>query len=268
MNPLWLNSVVRTCKVVQIRTLPHLTVWKLASDLVPFQAQIIHQHTSSRSEFGGPTGQMAPQQPLVFVVRLGEQCREASTKPRNNGVCGKLTPAIPMLREIAARSPFRARRRERWFSRWLRGPLAPSPRHGRSLPDLSALRCSRWWARCACSRRVAKLYLPRNATNFRCRHCHQLRYRSQRMTLDARWENRANRIVRRLGGEAADGNIYKPKWMCWATFTRIMDDVRDSNNAAFGYRIRGLMKPHSWLSRSMRRRRASEVHAPRLLERL
>jgi hypothetical protein len=77
------------------------------------------------------------------------------------------------------------------------------------------------------------------------------------MTRDARWENRANRIGRRLGGEADDGNVYKPKWMRWATFNNMMDDVRDWNNAAFGYRIRGLMKPHSWLSRSMRRRRAS-----------
>jgi hypothetical protein len=66
----------------------------------------------------------------------------------------------------------------------------------------------------------------RNASNFRCCRCHQLRYRSQRMTLDARWENRANRIARRLGGEADDRIVYKPKWMRWATFNRMMDDVR------------------------------------------
>lgn len=72
---------------------------------------------------------------------------------------------------------------------------------------------TRWWIRCICGRRVAKLYLPSSSTNFRCRRCHRLRYRTQRMTIDARWQNRANRIVRRLGGEAEDGNVYKPKWM-------------------------------------------------------
>ena len=95
----------------------------------------------------------------------------------------------------------------------------------------------------------------RGATRFRCRRCHQLRYRSQRIAINARWENRANRLVRRLGGEAEDGHVYKPKWMRWATFHRLMDDVQDWNNAAFGYKIRGLMKPESWRSRSMRRHR-------------
>ena len=113
---------------------------------------------------------------------------------------------------------------------------------------------SRWWMHCVCNRRVAKVYLPRGATRFRCRRCHQLRYRTQRMTIDARWQNRANRIVRRLGGEADDGNVYKPKWMRWTTFQRLMDDVQDWNNAAFGYQFRGLMKPESWLSRAVRRR--------------
>ena len=37
--------MVYAWKVVQNRTLPHLNTWKLASDLAPFEAQIIHQHT-------------------------------------------------------------------------------------------------------------------------------------------------------------------------------------------------------------------------------
>lgn len=101
---------------------------------------------------------------------------------------------------------------------------------------------ARWWMRCACGRRVAKLYLPPGSTNFRCRSCHRLRYRTQRMTIDARWQNRANRIVRRLGGEAEDGNVCKPKWMRWATFHRLMDEVEGWNDAACGYRCRGLMR--------------------------
>lgn len=101
---------------------------------------------------------------------------------------------------------------------------------------------ARWWLRCVCGRRVGKLYLPPGSNNFRCRRCHRLRYRTQRMTIDARWQNRANRIVRRLGGEADDGSVYKPKWMRWATFNRLMDEVQDWNDAACGYRLRGLMR--------------------------
>lgn len=62
------------------------------------------------------------------------------------------------------------------------------------------------------------------------------------MTIDARWQDRPNRIVRRLGGEAEDGNVYKPKWMRWATFNRLMTEVQDWNDAACGYRLRGLMR--------------------------
>ena len=37
----------------------------------------------------------------------------------------------------------------------------------------------RWWWKCGCGRRVAALFLPPVcATDFRCRHCHGLAYRS------------------------------------------------------------------------------------------
>jgi hypothetical protein len=111
----------------------------------------------------------------------------------------------------------------------------------------------RWFIVCVCGRRVAKLYLPFGRCGFRCRHCRQLRYRSQRLTVDGRWRHRANKIATRLGGEAADGLVYKPKRMRWATFDRLMDDVQTYNDAAFGYRVRGLLKPNSWLSRALRR---------------
>jgi len=36
----------------------------------------------------------------------------------------------------------------------------------------------RWWGRCACGRRVGKLYLPDAETRFACRQCHGLTYAS------------------------------------------------------------------------------------------
>ena len=36
----------------------------------------------------------------------------------------------------------------------------------------------RWWMRCLCGHRVAKLYLPPGKMRFGCRHCHDLTYRS------------------------------------------------------------------------------------------
>jgi hypothetical protein len=42
------------------------------------------------------------------------------------------------------------------------------------------------WFLCACGRRVAKLYLPPAKVDFRCRHCHNLTYRSAQ-THDARF---------------------------------------------------------------------------------
>ena len=47
----------------------------------------------------------------------------------------------------------------------------------------------RQWFRCpglGCGRRVGCLYMPRNATRWRCRHCHRLLYRSQRESCRSR----------------------------------------------------------------------------------
>ena len=49
-------------------------------------------------------------------------------------------------------------------------------------PDNDAIQ---QWFRCACGQRVAKLYLPPNATTFLCRCCHNLIYHSSK-THDAR----------------------------------------------------------------------------------
>jgi hypothetical protein len=43
----------------------------------------------------------------------------------------------------------------------------------------------RWWFLCpSCHRRIGVLYLPAGLTEFRCRYCYRLRYRSQQRDLD------------------------------------------------------------------------------------
>lgn len=108
----------------------------------------------------------------------------------------------------------------------------------------------RIWFHCQlCRRRCGKLYLTREQPRLWCRLCHNLAYASQREAVARRWERRARRIVDRLGGEAPDGLVYKPHAMRWRTFHRLMDEVQQWNDRAFGHRIRGLSKLHSWHSR-------------------
>jgi hypothetical protein len=111
----------------------------------------------------------------------------------------------------------------------------------------------RWYLRCPrCRQRTVRLYLASTSYDFACRRCHRLRYRSQRMTVDARIRRRANKIVLRLGGEANDGLVYKPRGMHWSTFHRRMNEVERLNNTAFDYVVRPLLKPTSWLNRIYR----------------
>jgi hypothetical protein len=62
-----------------------------------------------------------------------------------------------------------------------------------------------------------------------------------RLSLPARWEWRANKLVARLGGEAVDGLLYKPKGMHTTTFNQQVDEVQRNNDAAVGYRTRGIV---------------------------
>ena len=64
----------------------------------------------------------------------------------------------------------------------------------------------RSWFLCpGCDRRIAALYL---AKRFRCRHCLDLRYASQRETPRFRAISRIQRVRKKLGGT---GNLMKPR---------------------------------------------------------
>ena len=74
----------------------------------------------------------------------------------------------------------------------------------------------RWWFSCpGCGRRVRILYLRPDGEWFRCRHCHELAYRSQLQGRLARAMAKSVRIRRRLGGSPGPVGPFsaKPKGM-------------------------------------------------------
>ena len=86
----------------------------------------------------------------------------------------------------------------------------------------------RLWLTClGCSRRVRVLF---GGQRFRCRKCHGLHYASQYEPDHERALDQADRLQRRLGGEAGDDDLPdKPKWMRWATYERLQrqhDDLK------------------------------------------
>lgn len=89
---------------------------------------------------------------------------------------------------------------------------------------------SRWWFVCpgsGCGRRVGKLYGGRY---FLCRHCHDLRYLSQREVYHFRLISKAQKIRIKLDGSA---NITlpfpdKPKGMHWKTYNSLSLKAREA----------------------------------------
>lgn len=84
---------------------------------------------------------------------------------------------------------------------------------------------TRPWFRCPrCGRSVAVLF---GAALFLCRKCHNLAYRSQSESHADRCYRRANKLRARLGGEpGALSLLPKPKWMRWATYDRMEQEIR------------------------------------------
>lgn len=89
----------------------------------------------------------------------------------------------------------------------------------------------RSWFLCpGCDRRVAALYL---AKWFRCRHCLDLRYASQRETPRFRAISRIQRIRKKLGGT---GNLMKPRptrprYMHQRTYQRLLREDAEALQA-------------------------------------
>jgi hypothetical protein len=84
-----------------------------------------------------------------------------------------------------------------------------------------------WFICPGCDRRIAALYFVKQ---FRCRHCHDLRYRSQRETPQSRSISRIRRARIKLGGT---GNLMKriprrPRYMHLRTYQRLLKAEDDA----------------------------------------
>jgi hypothetical protein len=82
----------------------------------------------------------------------------------------------------------------------------------------------RWWVICpATRRRAVNLYLPNGGRRFLSRAAYGMAYQSQREAPAGRGWRAIRKVDARLGcPEGIEGGwIPKPKWMRWATFSRL-----------------------------------------------
>ena len=102
------------------------------------------------------------------------------------------------------------------------------------IKELEAMGVSNYLGRDAhCGRRVSKLYLPPGGRLFLCRHCYDLRYMSQRASVDVRMARKSIAIRRQLGQKDFRQPFPpKPKGMHQRTYERLMYKYRELNTAA------------------------------------
>jgi len=110
----------------------------------------------------------------------------------------------------------------------------------------------RFYWRCPfCHRRCEVLAMAHAGREWACTRCLRLRYVSQGLAPADRMQRRADAIYDRLGGSDAEGMVYKPKWMRWRTFNRLMEQAdyfAGESDAAFALRAMRMMKllPAGW----------------------
>jgi hypothetical protein len=81
-----------------------------------------------------------------------------------------------------------------------------------------------WFAcpRCGMRRRVLYAYPQLGRHRFACRRCHGLRYYSHRESRLDRLSRKAKKLWGRAGSRDGREHWQKPKWMRWATFSRLV----------------------------------------------
>jgi len=95
---------------------------------------------------------------------------------------------------------------------------------------------TRWWLLCACGRRAFTLYRPLAESEYRCRACHSLSYRSENLSPAGRMEYRAMKLARRIGGSLLRDPV-RPKGMHAITFARLQEEANDANGRAMVVRL-------------------------------
>jgi hypothetical protein len=95
---------------------------------------------------------------------------------------------------------------------------------------------TRWWLLCACGHRAFTLYRPLAESEFRCRACHALSYRSENLSPASRLEHRAMKLARRIGGSLLRAPA-RPKGMHATTFARQSQRANAANARALAARL-------------------------------
>lgn len=112
----------------------------------------------------------------------------------------------------------------------------------------------RYWfgcPRCGMARRWLYAYPQTRRHRFACRRCHGLRYYSHRESHPDRLSRKAKKLWRRAGGEDGCEPWQKPKWMRWATFSRLVLAGRAAQEEAdriilgrLGVQLASIMRRH------------------------
>jgi hypothetical protein len=102
-----------------------------------------------------------------------------------------------------------------------------------------------YWHCPSCYRNCEVIVMANTARFWGCRRCLKLRYSCQGHDAATRMQRRADAIYARLGDTHDDGLVYKPKWMRWKTFNRLMDtanELAENADAFFALRIMRIAK--------------------------
>jgi hypothetical protein len=104
-------------------------------------------------------------------------------------------------------------------------------------PTIPTFGGKRWWFACpGCARRCRVLYLPPASQRFGCRHCLELRYRSQSRSPQAQCLEKIEQLKGRLGARGYDTAAVapeppRPKRMHWTTYRKLVSQLRALEDA-------------------------------------
>jgi hypothetical protein len=102
---------------------------------------------------------------------------------------------------------------------------------------------------------VLYAYPVRGRERFSCRRCQGLRYYVHNESPAYRYAHRAKKCFQRAGSRDGTEPWQKPKWMRWATFSRLVLAGRDARDTGDGMILAGLTAGLDSIQRRHKRRR-------------